>query len=54
MADGGRRSSTHRVKRVRNDTPVEQRLFERVSKTSSGCWNWQGAIRPNGYGATSA
>lgn len=44
------RTSTHRIKRVRNDAPLDQRLFDRVTKTDSGCWNWQGASYPNGYG----
>ncbi len=27
-----------------------QRFFDRVSMDASGCWLWQGNIKPNGYG----
>lgn len=32
------------------DIRLQQRILSRVSVTDSGCWAWNGARRPNGYG----
>jgi len=29
---------------------VEERFWEKVEKSESGCWNWTGALSWNGYG----
>jgi hypothetical protein len=34
----------------RNFPPIENRFFERVVKSSTGCWLWTGKIDPYGYG----
>jgi HNH endonuclease len=33
--------------------PMKDRFWEKVKKTES-CWNWIGAVRPNGYGVIRA
>ena len=31
--------------------PIAERLYSKINKTKSGCWEWQGATK-NGYGHT--
>jgi hypothetical protein len=33
----------------RPPTPLAKRFWDKV-KAGSGCWEWQGALQPNGYG----
>ena len=40
------------MKSQRAMKPIDQRFWEKVDKqTDSGCWDWESAIRGNGYGA---
>ncbi len=35
----------------RETKPVEERFYSKVRIDLNGCWNWTGAIKPNGYGS---
>lgn len=34
----------------RRARPVMDRFMEKVAVVATGCWEWQGYIKPNGYG----
>lgn len=34
----------------RKDVTVEERFWDKVEKSESGCWIWKAALFPNGYG----
>ena len=45
--------STFRVKKGPMPIPLAERFWQKVARTSSGCWNWSGKRLPRGYGQTS-
>lgn len=50
------RECHHQYKRLGNARPSKEVYAERFWKRvreNNGCWEWQGSIQPNGYGAVS-
>ena len=39
---------------ARHSRPLAERFWPKVAKQPDGCWIWQAAIRPNGYGHLAA